>query len=329
MENVFPIIDIDEAANDFGWAFEVHPGGVFFFTGEYVAAACAFVPDLQEWYHLAVTYDRGAGTVTFYINGNVACQSNYSEDIEDTVGDPIYVGWSKAGPDEYSNGVIDELVVFDRALTLPEIQALYHGSGGGTGWLSIHPNSGTVPTNSSVPLQATSDSTDLQPAVYPGNISIFSNDPLHSLVQVPVTMTVLPTPSMGWVEGTVTDLRSSDPMVASISAAGQPYTVTSSLPNGRYRLWLEPGAYELHVSAPGYIAQTRMVDIQTQQGATQDFSLLLDAPWLQSSPESLASTQAPGAITNSNPHADKHRIGPARLSTQRRSQVGIISGCRD
>jgi PKD repeat protein len=153
-----------------------------------------------------------------------------------------------------------------------------------------------VPTNSSAPVQVTFNATNFQPGTYTTTLSIYNNDPFHSPVQVPVTMTVLPTPSMGWVEGTVSDLRTADPMVAAISAAGQPYTVTSSLPDGRYRLWLEPGAYELHVSAPGYVAQTQMIDIQTQQGATQDFALLLDAPWLHYAPDSLTATQMAGAI---------------------------------
>lgn len=58
-------------------------------------------------------------------------------------------------------------------------------------WLSVDPTSGTVPADSSLPIQVAFDATDLQPDTYTTTLYVTSNDPLHPVVQVPVTMTVL------------------------------------------------------------------------------------------------------------------------------------------
>jgi len=165
-------------------------------------------------------------------------------------------------------------------------------------WILVNPMNGTIPAGDSVSIQLTFDSSGLQPSVYSKNLSITSNDPAHPNVTLPVAMTVQPTSSMGWVEGTVTDLRTGEPLVASIVAAGQPYTVSSSQPGGAYKLWLEPGNYELQASTSGYITQSQMVQIQAQQGTTQNITLLLDAPWITYSPEGLSVTQFAGETTS-------------------------------
>ena len=60
----------------------------------------------------------------------------------------------------------------------------------GIDWLSVLPVSGTIPANTSLPVQVTFDAADLQPDLYTTTLLILSNDPLNSLVQIPVTMTV-------------------------------------------------------------------------------------------------------------------------------------------
>ncbi len=106
-----------------------------------------------------------------------------------------------------------------------------------------------------------------------------------------MTMAIDPALSMGWVEGFVTDLRTGEPLQATIIAEGQPYTVTSDLQTGYYKLWLEPGTYSLNASAIGYLTQAVEVVVSTQVGTLQDVALLLDAPWMQFSPTNLDSIQ--------------------------------------
>jgi cysteine-rich repeat protein len=57
-------------------------------------------------------------------------------------------------------------------------------------WLSVTPDSGTVPPASSTDLDVTTDSTGLVTGVYEAKLCVLSNDPMSPLVQVPVTLTV-------------------------------------------------------------------------------------------------------------------------------------------
>jgi hypothetical protein len=111
-------------------------------------------------------------------------------------------------------------------------------------------------------------------------------------------MTVEPTASMGWVEGTVRDLRTGEPLAASLIAYGQPYSVTSNAESGVYQFWLEQGNHTIEISAPGYVSQVVEVEITAQQGITQDFALLLDAPLIQVFPDFISATQPMGTQSN-------------------------------
>lgn len=64
-------------------------------------------------------------------------------------------------------------------------------AGLGITWLSTEPLSGSVPTDSSFPVEVTFDATGLQPDTYTTTLFITSNDPLQPLLTVPVTMTVV------------------------------------------------------------------------------------------------------------------------------------------
>jgi YVTN family beta-propeller protein len=169
--------------------------------------------------------------------------------------------------------------------------------GGDVLWLSMEPISGTVPTNSSVPVQVTFDATGMQPDTYSAQIVAWSNDPMTPAVFVPVAMTVEPTANMGWVEGTVTDTGTGNPLEATIIALGQPYTVTTNPDTGAYIFWLDEGSYTLQVTAEGYVPETAEVEIVAQQGTTQDFALVLDVPVLQVSPDGLEVTHEVGDVT--------------------------------
>ena len=289
-----------ESDGDTGWGFYITWTDIVF--GSYnTDSVCNYNFNANEWYHVAVSYDRSLGTIQFYVNGSQICNNNFSADIMDTTDDPGFIGFNIPGGNEYSPGFIDELFIFNRALTPEEIMDLYLGTTyGNISWLSMDPISGSIPINETFPVQVEFNATNLQPDTYTSTLYISSNDSLNPLVQIPVTMTVEPTPSMGWVDGIITDLRTGEPLEASIIAEGQPYTVNTDAETGHYLLWLdtinEPTEYTLQVSAEGYVSQTVDVEITAQQGATQDFALLLDAPWLGYSPESLEITQEIGQV---------------------------------
>lgn len=182
------------------------------------------------------------------------------------------------------------------------------GAGGDALWLSTAPVSGTVATNSTLPVQVVRNATNLQPGLYTADLLVNNDDPENQVVIVPVTMTVQPTANMGWVEGTITDAGTGLPLQATIIAQGQPYTVTSNPATGYYILWLDAGTYTLQVSATGYVTETQSVNIVAQQGTTQDFDLVLNVPVIEVTHEDMAvaldvgmATSRAFTITNDGP----------------------------
>jgi len=164
-------------------------------------------------------------------------------------------------------------------------------------WLDETPASGSLPSNSSQDITVTFDAAGLQPGEYMATVLVSSNDPVTPLVSVPVTMTVLPTANMGWVEGTVSDAATGDPLEATIVALGQPYTITADPDTGSYRLWLDAGNCTLQVAAAGYVTETAVVDIVAQRGTTQDLALVLNVPVLEVAPASIKVTHQFGDVT--------------------------------
>ncbi|MEJ2207490.1 MAG: hypothetical protein P8129_00460 [Anaerolineae bacterium] len=192
-------------------------------------------------------------------------------------------------------------------------------------WLDETPASGSLPSNSSQDISVTFDATGLQPKEYRAYVWVNSNDPVLPSMSLPMTMTVLPTASMGWVEGTVSDAGSAEPLEATLVALGQPYSTNADAETGHYVLWLDAGSYTLQASAKGYVTATASVDIVAQKGATQDLSLILDVPVLQVGHEEMQVSQQVGesasrVMTIAN-------AGPADLMfdlTERDTTSGLV-----
>jgi len=76
---------------------------------------------LNNWAHIAVTY--AAGTLRFYVNGLLANQIVGANQNILTGNQPLHIGSSNALVSEGFNGLIDEVRVYNRALTQAEIAA--------------------------------------------------------------------------------------------------------------------------------------------------------------------------------------------------------------
>ncbi|UCF42457.1 MAG: hypothetical protein JSV99_07585 [Planctomycetota bacterium] len=87
-------------------------------------------PDLRDdtWHHVAATGDRD-GYLIFYIDGVQAGQSNISGkgNIDSTAN--LYIGWEERHSTvTYFNGIIDEVAIYNRALSAEEIQENVHNT---------------------------------------------------------------------------------------------------------------------------------------------------------------------------------------------------------
>ncbi len=81
----------------------------------------------DEWVHIAITWN--GTTIKYYINGN-------KDDIEDSyssnlniINSPLIIGMDAPGETEWFNGKLDDLYLYNRALSDAEIQQLYQSNG--------------------------------------------------------------------------------------------------------------------------------------------------------------------------------------------------------
>src|SRR5262249_35251083 len=87
----------------------------------------AWTPVAGTWYHLAVTRDPSFD-YTLYIDGVAPAGANQPLAIPDSP-DGIRIGSNDAGHN--FQGLIDEVEIFDRALSATEIAAIYAADSGG------------------------------------------------------------------------------------------------------------------------------------------------------------------------------------------------------
>src|SRR5262249_27199866 len=109
-------IGCDEGPGDRNkWCFAYGAGDLFFCVrrpptqGEHplVLAQAPFSPDLDQWYHLAVT--RNQGTLTIYVNGAPAA-SRTTNVIIPNPDAPLTIGQAEGG--FFLNGLIDEVAIY-------------------------------------------------------------------------------------------------------------------------------------------------------------------------------------------------------------------------
>ena len=90
----------------------------------------------KNWHHVALVFDADADTVTFYVDGikhGVASNRDATIDADDTMSlgqdyDRDYYNGPK-GTSDFFTGVLDEVRVYDRALTGTDVAQLYDISG--------------------------------------------------------------------------------------------------------------------------------------------------------------------------------------------------------
>lgn len=76
------------------------------------------------WYHVAMTYDSANGDNRLYINGQLAASRNRYGGT--TPSDrPVQIGREGTSANRYFNGLIDEVRVYNRAITMDEIWTIY------------------------------------------------------------------------------------------------------------------------------------------------------------------------------------------------------------
>lgn len=129
--NVFAILERYNPSTDAGWGFEANwaAGGMLFLADETNVnnrADCSFSWNFNQWYHVAFTYSQADSIARFYVDGANVCSVPYIANINiaDTTAS-FAIGRSLAGPNEYSDGWIDDFKVYYRVLTSNEIDTVF------------------------------------------------------------------------------------------------------------------------------------------------------------------------------------------------------------
>ena len=112
----------------YGYYLRIWNGQIAFFARGFSLSAAIIQAD--NWYHIAGTYD---GTVQkIYVNGVLVRSAPFTGPIQPpTVTPPLVIGaWGDnlGTHDLYFKGIIDEVAIYDRALTRTEIQQHYQNS---------------------------------------------------------------------------------------------------------------------------------------------------------------------------------------------------------
>ncbi len=93
-------------------------------------AMTSYRPSLNTWYHLAGVYDATAQTLSLYVNGSLVQSTAYSCAWKASGDTLIGRGKLQGEPQDYAwSGLIDDVRIYQAALSASEIQALANGDG--------------------------------------------------------------------------------------------------------------------------------------------------------------------------------------------------------
>jgi hypothetical protein len=110
------------------WIFWLHNGALeFHLNGSAVAnitSSATFTPAIGQWHHVALT--RSGNTYKFYIDGAQHGSDRFDGNSVPNATAPLTFGKVEALP--AINGMLDEVQIFGRALSGPEIQSVYNAS---------------------------------------------------------------------------------------------------------------------------------------------------------------------------------------------------------
>jgi hypothetical protein len=100
--------------------------------GMHTVDATAGIVTLGLWQHVAMTYDRVSGVLTLYKDG-VVVASQYIGNLRSGTASDLYFGIRPAGTFPYLGfgGAMDEMALYNRALSPSEIQAVYNAQNAG------------------------------------------------------------------------------------------------------------------------------------------------------------------------------------------------------
>lgn len=87
---------------------------------------------LYEWNHIAGTFDGAINTIKLYVNGSlVNTQTGQPSSTSANLSNNFHIGLSNGST--YSNGDMDEVAIWNKALALEDVQTIYNATNNNPG----------------------------------------------------------------------------------------------------------------------------------------------------------------------------------------------------
>jgi hypothetical protein len=112
-----------EVRSDGGICFTYAKAGTYNWYG---ACTGGGIVAAGQWYHVVATFDSSTTTARIYVNAVQRASQATGQQLTSNSGAVFRLAYTwYTGNNKYYNGVLDEIAVFDRALTDAEVSALY------------------------------------------------------------------------------------------------------------------------------------------------------------------------------------------------------------
>ena len=113
--------------SDGGWSSSTRNMCFIIYTASgWQYGSCYSPSDITQWHHFAGTYDSATGEKKLYADGVLQSTTTPGGTIAPDSG-PLDIGQRECCPGQVFNGLIDEVKIFNRALTATEVLAEYSG----------------------------------------------------------------------------------------------------------------------------------------------------------------------------------------------------------
>ena len=82
-------------------------------------------PNANQWYLISATFDGATFDANIYVDGSSIFSGTLSSSVPNTSTHLLYIGANPAGGDEFCNGLLDDIRIYNRALSSQEIADIY------------------------------------------------------------------------------------------------------------------------------------------------------------------------------------------------------------
>jgi uncharacterized repeat protein (TIGR01451 family) len=139
--------------------------------------AATVFPQLNQWFHVAYTFDAGTQVQTLYVNG-VLVNAGFVNKTIAYDSHPLLIGADddNGSPGYFYQGEIDEITLYDRALTGAEIKGVFQAANAGKCAVAGTVSVGTIPSGATAEVSFVAMATNCSPITADAVVSAATAD---------------------------------------------------------------------------------------------------------------------------------------------------------